>query len=465
MAKTGSRRRVSVAERVDRVRRISLTFGRIYIGIKTTQFVERQLGAPGMKRRWSSFNRDSAERIYELAVDLKGLILKGCQFLGSRADVLPPEYVEVLSRLQDRVPPHPFEVVAGILEEELGAPVEDLFEWISEQPIASASLAQVHEARLRTGERVAVKVQYPEVAALVQSDLGNLRALFRAVGVLERDYDLMPLVEELGEHVPTELDFVNEARNAEAIAKLLEERADVVIPRVFWEYTTRRVLVSEFVDGIKISDVAALRAANIDCVQVMQTLVEAYCVQILTHGFFHADPHPGNLLVLPPGRALADESAESARVVFLDFGLSKRLPPGFRQASVAFAAALLQGEPASMARALADLGFGTRDGSTEPLELISGVILEAARQMRHQSYMDRKVTQKAGREIPRIVRENPIVRIPTHVVLLGRVIALLSGLGHTLDARIDMLRTILPYAVPTPLSESSSGRSRSRSPR
>lgn len=112
-----------------------------------------------------------------------------------------------------------------------------------------------------------------------------------------------------------------------------------------------------------------------------------------------------------------------------------------------FASALLQGEPAGMARALQELGFETRDGSLAPLELISAVLLEAARQMRRQTFLDREVTQRAGREIPRLVRDNPLVRIPSHVVLLGRVIALLSGLGHSLDARIDMLRTILPYSV------------------
>ena len=206
---------LSAPARIYRARRISTTFGRVYLGIRAQRFIARRLEPRDMEQRWARFNRRSAEAIYEAAVELRGLILKGCQFLGSRADVLPPQYIEVLSRLQDRVPAKPFEVVRGIVEQELSDDLENVFESFAERPIAAASLAQVHEARLRSGERVAVKVQYPEIEALVRSDLANLRILFRAVGLVERDFDLLPLLDEIGQHVPLELDFENEGRNAE----------------------------------------------------------------------------------------------------------------------------------------------------------------------------------------------------------------------------------------------------------
>jgi predicted unusual protein kinase regulating ubiquinone biosynthesis (AarF/ABC1/UbiB family) len=433
------RRRLTVGERIYRARRIGTTFGRVYLGIKTNQFIERRLSPPDMKRRWSRFNLESAHSIYDAAVELRGLILKGCQFLGSRADVLPPEYVGVLSKLQDRVPAKPFRVVRRILEAELDRPLDAVFESLEHAPIASASLAQVHEGRLRSGERVAVKVQYPEIGSLVRSDLANLRTLFRAVGLIERELDLMPLIEELGTYVPRELDFVNEAHCAESVARFFDDRPDVHVPRVHWELTTRRVLVMEFVEGIKVNDLPALRAAGIDTNALMRTLIEAYCEQVLVRGLFHADPHPGNLMV--------QARPEGPRLVFVDFGLTKDLPPDFRHAVVGFAAAILTGDASGMARAMVELGFETRDGSPRSLERMAEVVLETAARFRSQAYVEPRLVRDAGDRLTRMVRENPIVRMPTHVVLLGRVLGLLSGLGRQLEARVDLVKTVLPYAA------------------
>ena len=437
-----------VAERLYRAQRIGLTFGRVYLGIKSNQLIARRLRPADMKERWSRFNRESAEAIYDTAVELRGLILKGCQFIGSRADVLPNEYIETLARLQDRVPPKSFDVVRDCVEEELGAPLHTIFASFSQQPIASASLAQVHEARLVSGERVAVKVQYPEIGALVRSDLANLRTLFRAVGVIEKDFDLVPLVEEFGKHVPLELDFINEGHNAERVAGFYSgqnERDDIHVPRIYWEYTTRRVLVMEFVEGIKISDVAALRAAGLDPQLIMQTLVEAYCEQILLRGFFHADPHPGNLIVQPSVRP-----GVPARVVFVDFGLAKELPAEFQRGVVSFASALLGGQSDTMATALVELGFETRSGGSDSADSLAALaerLLEVATLLRNQSFIDREAVKEAGDDLVRLIREDPIVRVPSHIIFVGRVLGLLSGLGRTLDAKLDMVKLTLPYVA------------------
>jgi predicted unusual protein kinase regulating ubiquinone biosynthesis (AarF/ABC1/UbiB family) len=395
-----------------------------------------------MDQRWSDFHQESAEAIYEAAIELRGLILKGCQFVGSRADVVPPEYVVTLARLQDRVPPRSFRVVRQTVEDELGLSLEECFAEFEPRPVASASLAQVHRARLHSGEEVAVKVQYPEIPALVRSDLSNLRALFRAVGVLERDFDLMPLVDELGTQMPLELDFENEARNAERIAAFYANRPDIHVPAVHWELTTRRVLVSDFVHGLKISDVAGLQRSGVDPNAVMKILVEAYCEQIFGHGFFHADPHPGNLLVQPEGDARG-----GPRLVFVDFGLAKELPGPFRKGILELASALLQGSAEGMAIALHTLGFETREGGIDALHDIAALVLETAIRLRDRTWVGRDATRDASQELPRLIRENPIVRVPSHVVLLGRVVALLSGLGRSLEARIDMMQTVLPYAM------------------
>jgi len=432
--------RLGPVARIARARRIGTTFGRIYLGIRARRLLARRLRPPDMSERWLRFHRESAHALYDAAIDLQGLILKGCQFLGTRADVLPRAYVEVLSQLQDRVPPRPFPVVREVVERELGAPLAQLFRSFEPVPVAAASLAQVHAAELPTGERVAVKVQYPEIGRLVRSDLASLRLLFRAAGLVERDFDLLPLVDELASLVPRELNFVHEGHNAEAIGRQFKDRDDVAVPRIHWELTTRRVLVMEFIEGIKLTDLAGLRAAGIEPALVSQLLVEAYCEQVLAHGFFHADPHPGNLLV-------QRRDGGGPRLVLLDFGLAKQLPPRFRQGAVAFAAAMLRGDPPAMAEALLELGFETRDGRPESLGEIAVFVLELAQRFRHGVRLEPETIARMGREIPDRIRENPIVRMPTHLVLLGRVIGLLSGVNRTLGARVDLARTILPWVM------------------
>lgn len=431
---------VSASQRIFRARRIGTTFGRVYLGIRANRFIARRIAPPDMARRWSRFHRESAHQIHDAAVELRGLILKGCQFLGSRADVLPPEYVAVLSRLQDRVPPHGFAMVRQTVERELGKPLDELFSAFERDPVAAASLAQVHRATTPDGREVAVKVQYPEIAGLVQGDLANLRFLFRAVGLLERDFELMPLVDELATNVPRELDFVNEGRNAERVGAMFAKRSDLGVPRIHWDLSSERVLVMERIDGIKVGDAAGLRKAGVDPGEVMRLLVEAYCEQILTHGFFHADPHPGNLLVQP--------RPEGPRVVFLDFGLAKELPPDFRKGVVDFVAALVQGDAGSMGRALVELGFETRDRRVASVAELAAFMLDVAKRIREERHLDPDLAERLRAEIPERVRSNPLVRIPSHLVLVGRVVALLSGLSRTLETRVDLVRAILPYAVP-----------------
>ena len=431
-----SARRVSPAERLLRARRISTTFGRLYLGAKANQFIERRLRPLDMDRRWSAFHDGSARQIHRLALDLRGLVLKGCQFIGARADVVPSEYVEVLARLQDRVPPRPFDVVRDTVESELGTGLEDVFESFATKPIAAASLAQVHEARLRGGRRVAVKVQYPEIAEQVRGDLANLRALFRAVGWLERDLDLLPIVNELGAQIPRELDFEEEGRNAEAIAKRLAHRPEIAIPAIVWEHTRRRVLVMEYMEGIKITDREGLRAVGVDPTWVTHTLVDVFAEQILAHGFFHADPHPGNLFVQPAG----------PRLVLLDFGLTKELPDGFRRGVLAFVAALLRADVDAMTDALAALGFETRSADRDGLREVAELILRVGIEVRERGSLDPETVARLRDEIPARVRANPLIRIPHHLILVGRTIGLLSGVSRELDAKVDLLRVATPWA-------------------
>ena len=218
---------------------------------------------------------------------------------------------------------------------------------------------------------------------------------------------------------------------------------DIAVPRIHWELTTRKVLVMDFVEGVKITDVDALREWEIDPKQVAQLLVDSYCTQILRHGFFHADPHPGNLIV----QRMANGAP---RLVLVDFGLAKELPSGFRKGVVAFAGALLQGRSDAMADALVDLGFETRDGHTESMEEIARFLLDTGIEFQKRSHLSRDMTDRVGRELPEKIRANPIVTIPSHVVLIGRVMGLLSGVSRSLDSKVDLMGTLLPYALEAP---------------
>lgn len=435
--------RFSAATRIERARRLGVAVGRVYLGAKANQMLARGLGRERMRARWTRFHRESAESIYRIAVDLQGLILKGCQYVGARADLMPREWTQVLSRLQDRVPARELPVVRRVVEGELGRPLEAVFRHFAPRPVASASLAQVHEAVLRDGRRVAVKVQYPEVAELVRSDLANLRALFRAIGWLEADFDLLPLVDEFGSHVPRELDFLAEARNAERVAGMFVGRSDVRVPSVHRELSTRRVLVMEFIDGVKITERAALVEAGFDLEQLMRTLIEAWCEQVLVHGFFQADPHPGNLLV----------ERGSGRLVLLDFGLAKQLPARFHADSLRLLLALLQRDADEMAEALVALGFATRDGSRASLAALARTGLRAARELAESGSLGPERFEQLGEELAEQLRRDPVVRVPSHVVLLGRTLGLLSGVARSLETQIDPLSVVLPYVVgrPTPI--------------
>jgi predicted unusual protein kinase regulating ubiquinone biosynthesis (AarF/ABC1/UbiB family) len=406
----------------------------IYAGYKSIQLWSRMVGDARKEERYRRQDGRAARLLYRSAVRLQGMLIKACQFIATRADVLPDVWVSTLSSLHDRVPPRPFEVIRDRVERELGCPLGAVFAEFDPEPLASASLAQVHAARLIDGRRCAVKVQYPGIEGIVRADLRNLAFILRVLARLEREFDFRVLMREAFKYMPMELDFEHEADNCETIARNLAARADVVVPRVYREFSTRRVLVMELVDGIKITDIAALERAGIDKHAVAQKLMEVFCEQVLRDGFFHADPHPGNVMVQP-----------GPRLVLLDFGLAKDFPPRFRDGIVRLTFSILVADNAGIAQAFEQLGFRTRDGSPETLITLANLLLGNTVR-RGRAYADKKLIEEFSEELPRALRVNPIVEVPADVLLVTRVMGLLSGLGKTLDSRVDLFATIMPYA-------------------
>jgi predicted unusual protein kinase regulating ubiquinone biosynthesis (AarF/ABC1/UbiB family) len=422
----------------DRVRRflaVSSLAARIYLGYKAITVRQRRfrLSDDEAAARRRAHHTWSAHQLYSLAVRQQGLLIKFGQMLGSRPDLIPDEYVSILSRLHDQVPSRPFPVIEREIVRELGRPLADVFVHFDREPIASASLAQVHRAELKDGRVVAVKVQYPGIWEIVQTDLDSIRFLFRILGALERNLDFGPIIQEVGRNIPLELDFINEGHNAELIAANFASRDDISVPSIHWEYTTRRVLVMELHEGIKITDIDSLRAGGIDLQAVAQLVSDAYCEQMFLHGMFHADPHPGNLLVRP-----------GPELVMLDFGLCRKLDDQFRLGYAKLVNAMVTANALEMVQAFGDLGFRTkRAGDPTPYLEIGRAFMESSQPGR--GYADPDLVAEANARVGRAIRANPIVEIPREFLLIMRVTGLLSGLGKRLESRVDMLATLLPY--------------------
>jgi len=437
-ADVNSHRERSLARRVRIVRFfiVAQMVLRIYSGYKFIQLYSRLFNPKGQTERYARHHRRSAELIYRTALRLEGWLVKACQFIGSRADILPPEYIEVLSRLHDRVPPRPFAVMKGRIEEELGRPLEAVFSSFAPEPIAAASLAQVHDATLRDGQRVAVKIQYPDIAALVELDLRNISFFIEWLARLEPRYDFRFILKELRRYIPLELDFIHEGRNAEAVARNFASRGDdVVVPRIHWEHTTPRLLIMEFMEGIKVTDVEALRTAGIDTRVVAQKLTDAYLQQILLDGLFHADPHPGNLLV-----------QSGPRLVFLDFGLTKDLPPEFPLEMARLTTAIVMQDAEGIVASFRRLGFVTKNGGSESL-LVLGEAMLGHSVKENKAYADPDMVERFNSELSEAMRKDPIVEAPGDLVLVGRVMGLLSGLGKQLGSEVNLFTTLLPYLL------------------
>jgi predicted unusual protein kinase regulating ubiquinone biosynthesis (AarF/ABC1/UbiB family) len=390
--------------------------------------------------RISARHRRNALLVYRLVVKLQGLMIKPAQYLSSRADLTPDEYIEVLSRVQDRVPPRPYSVVREQIRGELGKTPEQIFASFEKRPLASASLAQVHRARLHNGRDVAVKVQYPGIDVLARADLRNMDLFASVLARIEPMWDFRPIVRELSKMMPLELDFINEGRNAERVARDLATQPQYVVPEIVWEHTSRRVLTMEYIDGIKITDIHGMRAAGIDPKRVAQMLAEAYCEMLLVNGFFHADPHPGNLMVLP-----------GPKLAFVDFGLSKGFTPEFRRAFVKLTRSILTNDEAGTASAFHDLGFRTRTNDSRTFVTLGDAFLgRAVRE--NKTYADQEMVAEINVMLTKTLKENPVVQVPGDIVLVGRVTGLVAGLNKSLGSEVDLMSTMLPYVAQRAMS-------------
>lgn len=412
--------------RLARSVRVAALAAWLYALYKVPAWTRRLLGRPkATDAELAPTHRRAAAAILSTALAMRGVMIKACQAIATRADVFPPEMVEKLKQCHDAVPAKPFAVVRAAVERELGKPLGAVFASFDETPIAAASLAQVHGATLLDGTPVAVKVQYPDIEEIVRTDLRNLERLCRFYEWFDpQPLELLPLLREMTTHLGYELDFRREAASAERVRAIFADGPNVVVPRIHPEHSTGRVLVMERVSGMKVTDRAALVAAGLDPAEVVQDLMGAYVRMILAAGFFQADPHPGNLMVRRDGK-----------LILLDFGLAKELPEGYGLGLFELMFSMMTLNESAMIRAFQELGFETKTGDTGTFLLITRRMLARS----ESGAFEGEFTEEMTDELFEAIRQDPVVKVPADFVLVGRVFSFLSGIAHTLGHRANVL--------------------------
>ncbi len=415
----------TAARRAYRGARIGYTAACVWLRYKIPRWWDRLLRRDLDARDLTAIHLRNAEQIFATATALRGLLIKMCQVVGTRSDVFPPPYVQTLSKAHDRVPPREFDEIRVVVEEDFEKPLDAVFADFETEPVAAASLAQVHRARLLDGREVAVKVQYPDIDQIVRTDLSTTRRICRIYEFWDpQPIALLPLLDEMQKHLKLELDFRREVENADRVRELFKDDRSVVVPGSLHEFCTGRVITMEFVAGIKVTDTDALEAAGIDPRKVVDRLMRIYNQMILAYGFFQADPHPGNIFVQP-----------GPKLVILDFGLSKQLPRGFGLGLFELMFSMMTFNETAMVRAFEELGFDTKTGDPD-------TYIELARRMIGASddgTFRGEFTEEMTDELFEAIRENPIVEVPTDFVLVARAFSLLSGIAHTLGHRANVL--------------------------
>ncbi len=396
-------------------------------------------------------NLRNARRIERTIIELQGLFIKVGQLISIMTNFLPEEFRRELEGLQDAVPPRPYADIEARICDELGKPPTELFSSFERRPIASASIGQVHIARLHDGTKVAVKVQYPDIEEIVRRDLNTLRRIFRIVEWFIPYQGLEELYREIRAIVMEELDYRAEATNAKNIAANFEGRTDVGFPRVVEELSTARILVTHFETGVKITDKLGTKQLGLDRGQLARQVVEIYCQQIFNDGIYHADPHPGNLLVRPS----ADGNGPPT-IVFLDFGAVAEIPANVRAGIVELIQGALMRDTRRIVGAMKQMGFVARGANEQMFEQVIEYFHERFQEnisLDSLNLKDIKFDPQKGLESVADLRRMDIslrelsqsFHIPKEIIVLERTLLLLMGLCTELDPTLNPMTVIQPY--------------------
>jgi predicted unusual protein kinase regulating ubiquinone biosynthesis (AarF/ABC1/UbiB family) len=452
-----------------RYRRILLFFGSVLLHVLWWDLL---LGRLPLLKQWPQASRPHryrhwSRRFRQLAVEMGGVMIKLGQFLSARVDVLPVEITEELKGLQDEVPAENSTRMFTVLRQELGN-LDDHFACVEERPLAAASLGQAHRAWLRPmtpgatlGEPVVVKIQRPGIERLVQTDLSALSVVARWVmgyGPIRRRANVPQLLEEFAKTLWEELDYEAEASNADRFAEMYANDGRVYIPAVYRQHSTRRVIVLEDVEAIKITDVAGIKEASISPQEVAEALLDAYFRQVFRENFFHADPHPGNLFVRPR-TDLPWQPEQGPRpfwLIFVDFGMVGRVPNLVGQNLRRVIISVVQRDAEQLTAAYDDLGFFLPGADLERITEAQTAILDRiwGRNLLDLASPDPQEVQELGQEFRDLLFEFPF-QVPQDFIYLGRAMGMVSGLVSRLDPEINPWYQLERYGEALLASEAS----------
>jgi ubiquinone biosynthesis protein len=390
--------------------------------------------------RLKRIHRRAAVRLRKTAIELKGVLIKLGQFLSARVDLLPEEYIEELSQLQDQIPPVEFHSIRARIIEELGQEPEACFDRFEEVPLAAASLGQVHEAYLKTEkgptQRVAVKVQYPGIQDIVETDLRAAKWTARLLTSRFHTIRFDILYEEFSRILHEELNYIHEGRNAERFHENFSGDHAIVIPRVIWAFTTPHVLTLEFVEGIKISHLEELKARGVQLKEVAHLLMRSYVKQIFEHRFLHGDPHPGNLFIQV-------QSDNDLKLVFVDFGLMQRITREIQDGMKTIVEAAIDRDQNGMVKGLLALGFIARGGNLKEVEKVVEFFMERYRDISPKE-LKRITIGQVREDLAQIFEISSSIQLPNNFLLIGRVVGMLNGLTARLDPDMNIIELAAP---------------------
>ena len=395
-------------------------------------------------RQSHRYRNRRAQWLVGTLLDLGPTFIKLGQALSTRADLLPPEYVEALTRLQDKVPEFSAEDAIATVEAELGASIYSLYRQFDLIPIAAASLGQVHKARLHTGEEVVVKVQRPGLERLFDLDLKVLRRLVRFCDRTfswVRQYQLEAIYREFAEVLYKEIDYVQEALNADRFRFNFRHHPRILVPKIYPKYTTRKVLTMDYVPGIKISDRQSLEACGINLKEINQLGICSYLKQLLQDGFFQADPHPGNMAVSPDGC-----------LIFYDFGMMAEVQPINKDQMVKTFFAVLRKDTDEVIDTLTDMGLIEPVADMVPVRRVTSFLLE--------QFTDKPIELQAftqmRTELYALYEQQPF-RLPPKMTFILKALTTLDGVARTLDPEYNLIIAAKPFV--TSLAASNQGNS------
>ncbi|MFW9259396.1 ABC1 kinase family protein [Nostoc sp. CALU 546] len=376
-------------------------------------------------------DRRRATQLRELLTQLGPAYIKIGQALSTRPDLVPPVYLEELTRLQDQLPPFPNEIAYQFIKEELGAPPEEVYAELSAQPIAAASLGQVYKGKLKTGEEVAVKVQRPDLREGITIDLYILRNLAAWVQkkVKRVRSDLVGILDELGDRIFEEMDYIHEGENAERFFELYGHIKDIYVPEIYWEYTNRRVLTMEWINGTKLTQTEEISAQGIDARYLIEVGVQCSLRQLLEHGFFHADPHPGNLLATTDGK-----------LAYLDFGMMSEIKPPQRYGLIEAIVHVVNRDFEGLAKDYVKLDFLSPETDLTPIIPAFARVFADAEGASVADLNIKSITD----ELSALMYEYPF-RVPPYYALIIRSLVTLEGIAIFIDPNFKVLSEAYPY--------------------